>query len=97
MKLQVLNPVAAKTDKKRTAQSARLPNLEGKVIGLYWNYKPGGDAALKRVAERLKARYAGIETRTYEGSMGSDTRRLTTEGLNRMAAECAAVIGSTAD
>jgi hypothetical protein len=91
MKLQVLNPVAEKVEKKSAAEGPRLPSLEGKIIGLYWNYKPGGDAALGRASELLKARYAGLETKSY------DRRRISKDDVRRIAQECAAVIGSTAD
>ena len=91
MKLQVLNPVAEKVEKKGSTVGARLSSLEGKVIGLYWNYKPGGDAALRRASELLKARYAGLETKSY------DRRRMAKDDVKRIAQECAAVIASTAD
>lgn len=91
MKLDVLNPVAQKLEKQGSSISSRVSSLDGKVVGLYWNFKPGGDAALKRTAELLKARYAGIETRFYE------RRRISREDVTMIARECAAVIGSTAD
>ena len=96
MKLQVLNPVAQKVEKKG-ASAPRLPDLEGKTIGLYWNAKAGGDAALKRAGGLLKARYAGLETRSYVGSIGGSVHCVTKEDVKRISQECAAVIGSTAD
>ena len=100
MKLHVLNPVAQKAGQKDTSPTVpapRLPKLDRNVIGLYWNYKPGGDAALRRTGELLKARYPGLEIKSYEVSMGSAARRLTTDGVKQIAQECVAVIGSTAD
>jgi len=96
MKLHVLNPVTQKVERKG-APAPRLPNLEGKTIGLYWNAKAGGDAALKRAGELLKARYAGLETKSYLGSIGGSVHCATKEDVKRIARECMAVIGATAD
>ena len=38
--------------------ATRLKSLEGKVLGLLWNSKPGGDVLLKGVGERLAAKYS---------------------------------------
>ena len=96
MKLQVLNPVAQKVEKKGPS-APRLSQLDGKTIGLYWNFKGGGDAALKRTGELLKAKYPDVETRSYVGSIGGSTRRITKDDVKRITEECAAVIGTTAD
>ena len=53
VKMEVLNPVAAKP-KKRHNLAPRLGDLRGKTIGLYWNAKPGGDTILERTAQLLK-------------------------------------------
>lgn len=97
MRLHVLNPVAQKEERKKSRSAPRLPILEGKHIGLYWNLKPGGDAALRRVGELLKARYAGLETKSYVGSIGSNIRYVTKDDVKRITQECTAVIGATAD
>ena len=98
MRMHVLNPVAPKQKLTKISPLApRLANLEGKFIGLYWNHKPGGDAALRRAGELLKAQYAGLETKRYVGSIGGAMRSVTKGDVERIAQECAAVIGSTAD
>ena len=99
MKLHVLNPVALELEKagKKNALVPRLPKLEGKVIGLFWNVKAGGDAALKRAGELLKARYPGLETKSYVGAIGTSLRYLSKDQIKQVTQECAAVIGSTAD
>ena len=94
MRLHVLNPVAQKL-KKKSSSAPRLAQLEGNTIGLYWNCKAGGDAALKRVEELLKARYAGLQTKSYSKEMGDANRAK--DALKRIAQECAGVIGSTAE
>ena len=96
MELNILNPVSQKVEQKFSS-AARLPALEGKVIGLYWNYKAGGDAALKRTSELLKASYTGLETKMYVGARGGSGHYLTTADAKRIAQECVAMIGSTAD
>ena len=97
MSLQVLNPVAHKASKKG-ASAPRLTQLSGKRVGLYWNRKAGGDAALKRTETLLKERYPGIEIRSYERkSLSQDNPSAIKDDLRRIAQECTAVIGSTAE
>lgn len=96
MILHVMNPVAKKVEEKSLA-APRLPTLDGKLIGLYWNYKAGGDAALRRTDELLKARYPGVTTKMYVGSLGGSNHFLTTDDANRIAKECAGMIGTTGD
>lgn len=96
MRLHVLNPVAQKVEEKGSS-APRLQKLEGKHIGLYWNFKAGGDAALKRAGELLKSRFAGLETKLYVGSIGGSNHFLTKDDAKRIAGECAGMIGSTAD
>lgn len=96
MTLNVLNPVSRKIE-NAGASAPRLSSLDGKQIGLYWNHKPGGDAALQRIDQLLKTRFAGIRTKLYVGSMGGAVKSATKEDVARMAAECAAVVGTTAD
>ena len=96
MKLQVLNPVAQKLEEKGSL-APRLKSLEGKHIGLYWNFKAGGDAALRRAGELLKSRFAGLETKLYVGSIGGSNHFVTKEDAKRIAGEAVGMIGSTAD
>ena len=97
MRLYVLNPVAQKLEKKlekKISSAPRLSQLDGNTIGLYWNCKAGGDAALKRVDELLKARHAGLQTKSYVRETGAANRA---DGLKQIAQECTGVIGSTAE
>jgi hypothetical protein len=97
MKLHILNPVARKRKNKTSSVAPRIAAFEGKHIGLYWNLKPGGDFALQRAGEMLKARYAGVKTKLYVGSIGAANRFMTNDDVKRIKADCSAVIGSTAD
>jgi hypothetical protein len=96
MMLQVLNPVAQKLEEKGSL-APRLKSLEGKHVGLYWNFKAGGDAALRRAGELLKSRFAGLETKLYVGSIGGSNHFVTKEDAKRIAGEAVGMIGSTAD
>jgi hypothetical protein len=96
MRLHVLNPVAQKVEEKGSS-APRLSKLEGKHVGLYWNFKAGGDAALRRAGELLKSRFAGLETKLYVGSIGGSNHFLTKDDAQRIAGECVGMIGSTAD
>ena len=93
---EVLNPVAQQV-RKKGANAPRLPKLEGKVIGLYWNFKPGGDAAINRAGELLKNRFPGLETRNYVGSVGGPNRFVSKDDVQKIARECGAVVATTAD
>ena len=96
MKIQVLNPVAQKVEEKGSL-APRLKSLEGKHIGLYWNFKAGGDAALKRAGQLLESRYPGVKTKHYVGSIGGSNHFVTKEDAKKIAGEAVGMIGSTAD
>jgi hypothetical protein len=99
--LEILNPVAdpqAETDAvERFAPAARLDGLKGRTIGLFWNGKALGDAALERVKANLTARLGEVAFRDYIGVNGQQLRRATAAQLDQMAGECDAVVGATAD
>ena len=77
--------------------AARKPDLDGATIGLYWNMKAGGDAALDRTEQLLRERYPGARFRRYTGSVGFLMRHCTAEDADRMASEVQAVVGTTND
>ena len=62
--LEVMNPVAA-VDERNVLPAARLKDLDGKKIGLWWNSKPGGNFAVERLAELLENRYPGLDLRKF--------------------------------
>ena len=94
--LEVLHPVAEIVQNSVPA-ARRLDSLDGKTIGLFWNIKAGGDVALSAVAEELSKQHEGITFRNYIGSVGSIYRQATPEDIEKMATECDAVIGTSAD
>ena len=92
--LEVLNPVAQLASQlgEPPPVPKRPGSLDGLRLGLYWNRKPGGNYALERVAELLKERHPGLESRMY------DARRPIPENLMRqIGSECDVVVGATAD
>ncbi len=94
--ITVYNP-QANTVEHSVPPAARKPALDGATIGLYWNMKAGGDAALDCTEHLLRARYPGVRFRRYTGSVGFLMRHCTAEDADRMAAEVQAVVGTTND
>ncbi len=94
--LTVVSPVAM-TVEHSVKPAPRPARLDGLTIGLYWNMKAGGDAALDRVEALLRARSPGARFRRYTGSVGWLMRHCTAEDADRMAAEVHAVVGTTND
>lgn len=90
--LDVLDPVAVVAAKTVTP-APRLPNLEGRKIGLYWNTKPGGNIGLEEAAKLLGEKYENIsfEKFYYRYPVG----KAVLEQVKKSG--CDAIIGSTAD
>lgn len=94
--LEVLNPVA-RTVERSVKPAQRLRSLDDATIGLYWNMKAGGDAALDHAEQLLRARFPGARFRRYTGSVGWLMRHCTAEDADRIASEVHAVVGTTND
>lgn len=95
-RLDIVNPVAVAVEQS-VKPAARPRDLSGATVGLYWNMKSGGDAALDRAEARLSERFPGIRFRRYTGSVGFIMRHVTADDADRMASEVQAVVGTTAD
>lgn len=96
-RLVVHNPVASPELVLAITSAPRLSDLRGKRIGLYWNMKPGGKAALDRVEMILTARYPGVTITRLQGSVGASVRHLTDSDADAIAGDCDAVVGTTGD
>jgi hypothetical protein len=94
--LIVRNPVA-ETVEFSVKPAPRRADLAHARIGLYWNMKAGGDAALDEMERMLGARFPGATFRRYIGSVGFLMRHATAEDADRIASEVDAVVGTTAD
>ncbi|MBI4191458.1 MAG: hypothetical protein HY525_13095 [Betaproteobacteria bacterium] len=90
--LEVMNPVA-QIEEGSVRPAARLKDLAGKRIALWWNKKPGGNFAVDRVAELLANRYPGIELRRFSYPFPTNPAALQ-EVLD---SKCDAVIGTSGD
>ena len=66
--MQVLNPRGEITLPPISSPSARIPDLEGKTIGLYWNEKPGGVHFWNDVEQLLKEKLPGVTILRYSGA-----------------------------
>jgi hypothetical protein len=89
--LEVLNPVADMPS-EMVQPAARPLSLEGKRVGLYWNYKPGGNYALERVGEAIKARFNVMSVKMY-----SSPRPVLKSVLDAVKNECDVLVGATGD
>ena len=90
-KLEVLNPVAT-FGSQRIKPALRPLSLDGKRVGLYWNFKPGGNYALERVGEEIKARFKDVSVKMYPSP-----RPVPKSVLSAVKNECDVVVGATAD
>ncbi len=96
MKLVVANPVAESTVRS-VAPARRVPDLNGRTVGLYWNIKAGGDKALDRTEIALRARYPDARFVRLLGSIGSTVRHITPKDADRIASTCQVTVGTTGD
>ena len=94
--VQFLNPVA-EIVRPKIAAAPRLSSLEGKTVALYWNLKSGGEIALAAAADQLGKRYPGITFRNYSGYIAGASKLGNPEEARKIASECDAAIGTSAD
>ena len=67
-KLQVLNPRGEIELPAVFAPSARIPDLAGKKIGLYWNGKPGGNHFWNGIEQLLREKLPDTAILRYSGA-----------------------------
>src|SRR5262249_10355403 len=98
--MRVFNPMATVVT-HQVQPAPRPPSLEGKTVGLVWNLKAGGDVALERVADRLRARVPSARFGPFHGAFGGHRIALVSQidpgEADRIAKQCDVVIGTTAD
>jgi hypothetical protein len=90
-RLAVLNPMA-RTEMIRAEPATRPPSLDGRVLGLWWNTKKGGEVALERLADHLGTRYSGLRVEWFREHYPASA-----ETMQACAEHADVVIGSTAD
>jgi hypothetical protein len=96
VKLVVANPVAVST-RPSFRPAPRVSDLSGKRVGLYWNFKPGGNVALDHVERLLTQRYGGLSFYRAYGSVGASVKRVTAADADQIRANCDVVFGTTGD
>jgi len=94
-KIVVFDPTS-KGKLKESIRAKRPTNLEGKVMGIVWNGKPGGDALLERIGELLTERFRFSEVlRLY--AQADVTSSLTEAEINELAKRSAFVLLGVGD
>jgi hypothetical protein len=99
MDWELVNPEGAARD-VAIGPAARPGSLDGKIVGLAWNGKPGGDAALNEIARLLEQEVPSIRFVRYWETVPESVapRELSREVIALMAAaKPDAVIVSQAD
>jgi hypothetical protein len=96
VRLEIANPVAESVI-PRIEPAPRPADLADLTIGLYWNFKPGGNVGLDQVAVRLRERYPDARFVNYEGAVGASVRHVTPAQADEIARECDVVVGTTGD
>ena len=100
-RLVIVNPIAIPEQSTPAADrfplAPRPPSLEGLVVGLFWNGKNHGDAALARTREALTKLYDDVRFVEYLGEKGGLNRYASDEQRARIVRECNVVVGTTAD
>jgi hypothetical protein len=66
--LEVLNPRGEIEVPPISAPSARIEDLTGKTIGLYWNEKPGGDHFWNGIEQLLNQKLPETTVLRYSGA-----------------------------
>jgi hypothetical protein len=94
--LQVFNPVAEAVQ-YHVAPAERPTSLAGKRVGLYWNMKVGGDAALRAAQNLIAAQFGSSEFIPLRGDVGVSVRHATEVLAEEVARSCDVVIGTSAD
>jgi len=65
--LEVLNPRGEVAPTPVRTPSARIPDLAGKKIGIYWNNKAGGDLFWDVVEAEMKEKVPSMKIIRYNG------------------------------
>ena len=69
IELELINPRGEIEPVKTHPLAARVTDLAGKRVGLYWNGKPGIDNFFAVLEELLKKRFPSITTTLLRGAM----------------------------
>jgi hypothetical protein len=99
--LEIVNPVAtpkaAEKGSPVTATAKRPASLVGARVGLYWNGKQNGPAALARTKTLLADRYEGVTFVDVIGELGGTNRYLSETQLGMLVESVDVVVATSAD
>jgi hypothetical protein len=95
MTLKILDPTVSADEATDVAVAKRVPDLDGKVLGLLHNGKINGDHLLDLVREQLAAHYGLREVVVVRKPSAS--RVADGAVLDRLARECDAVVTAIGD
>lgn len=95
--LEVLNPRGVVSEIKELAMATRTETLDGKVVGLFWSGKPGGDILLARTGELLQERFKGVRLIKYFPGKLDVTKGADPLTLKKVAEECDVVVNGQLD
>jgi hypothetical protein len=95
MTLKILDPTVSADDTTDVAVAKRVPDLDGKVLGLLHNGKVNGDHLLDLVREQLASRYGLREVVVVRKPSASRVAEVAV--LDRLARECDAVVTAIGD
>jgi hypothetical protein len=96
MSLSVRNPIA-ESIVQNVEPAARVADLKGKHVGLYWNVKAGGDMALERTEVLLRERFPDTKFSYYRGTVGMVMRHVSAADADKIAKEVDVVVGTSSD
>lgn len=65
--LRVMNPQGEIDTSLIRGVTPRVSDLEGKIIGLYWNGKPDGDLFWDVIEDHLKKNFPKVKVLRYNG------------------------------
>jgi len=93
--MKILDPTVRPDDAADVLLAKRVPDLDGKVLGLLHNGKVNGDRLLELVREQLATRYDFREVVVVHKPSASRVAEAAV--LDRLARECDAVVTAIGD
>ncbi len=94
VQIEVVSPVA-EVRPEAVVPARRLDSISGKRIGLWWNSKPRGDAALTTVADAFGQRFQNVSFVRFDQQY--DHGRHFPERYDEARESCDAVVATTGD
>jgi hypothetical protein len=88
---EVLNPVAI-TENALHMGAPRLPDLNRRKIGLFWNGKPDGNVLLDAISKLLRQQFNDIDLINFNLRISVGT-----ENIKLMAESCDGIIAAIGD